>query len=108
MSEALAIESPEPSTYENDRFKDVAFNEYENRIIVTGKARVFEGVFGYMQWFQARKFLKKIIIRQMVPLHGGLLNLLLKRIYLQNQEPLWNYLSTLQRMDPRQMYYQFS
>ena len=33
--------------YENNSFKDVAFNEYENGIIVTGKARVFEGVFQY-------------------------------------------------------------
>ena len=36
-----------PTTYENNIFKDVAFNEYENGIIVTGKARVFEGVFQY-------------------------------------------------------------
>ena len=46
-SEAPAIESPEPTTYENNSFKDVAFNENGNGIIVTGKARVFEGVFQY-------------------------------------------------------------
>jgi Immunoglobulin-like domain of bacterial spore germination len=46
-SEAPTIESPEPTTYENNSFKDVAFNENENGIIVTGKARVFEGVFQY-------------------------------------------------------------
>jgi hypothetical protein len=46
-SEAPTIESPEPTTYENNSFKDVAFNENGNGIIVTGKARVFEGVFQY-------------------------------------------------------------
>src|SRR6478736_799787 len=40
-------ESPEPTTYENNSFKDVSLTENENGVNVTGKARVFEGVFQY-------------------------------------------------------------
>jgi hypothetical protein len=40
-------ESPQSTTYENNAFKDVKVTENENGVIVTGKARVFEGVFQY-------------------------------------------------------------
>ena len=46
-SEEPANESPEPTTYENNSFKDVSLTENENGVNVTGKARVFEGVFQY-------------------------------------------------------------
>ena len=46
-SEEPANESPEPTTYENNSFKDVSLTEDENGVKVTGKARVFEGVFQY-------------------------------------------------------------
>ena len=46
-SEEPANESPEPTTYENNSFKDVSLTENENGVSVTGKARVFEGVFQY-------------------------------------------------------------
>jgi hypothetical protein len=35
------------SVYQNEVFKDVVVSESENKIIVTGKAQVFEGVFQY-------------------------------------------------------------
>ncbi len=46
-NEEPATENPEPTTYENNSFKDVTLTENENGIQVTGKARVFEGVFQY-------------------------------------------------------------
>lgn len=46
-NEEPATESPEPTTYKNNSFKDVSLTENENGIQVTGKARVFEGVFQY-------------------------------------------------------------
>src|SRR3954451_19980610 len=46
-SEEPANESPEPTTYENNSFKDVSLTENGNGVNVTGKARVFEGVFQY-------------------------------------------------------------
>ncbi len=38
---------PKQKRYENKAFKDVVVTESDGQIIVTGKARVFEGVFQY-------------------------------------------------------------
>ncbi len=46
-SEEPTNKSPEPTTYENNSFKDISLTENENGVNVTGKARVFEGVFQY-------------------------------------------------------------
>ncbi len=40
-------EVPGDMVYENEAFKDVAFTQSEDEVMVTGKARVFEGVFQY-------------------------------------------------------------
>ncbi|WP_404451614.1 Gmad2 immunoglobulin-like domain-containing protein [Virgibacillus necropolis] len=40
-------EKEEQKVYENESFKDVTVNESGNQFVVTGKARVFEGVFQY-------------------------------------------------------------
>lgn len=37
----------EQKKYENESFKDVEMKKSENKLVVTGKARVFEGVFQY-------------------------------------------------------------
>ncbi|MFZ3577359.1 Gmad2 immunoglobulin-like domain-containing protein [Virgibacillus sp. DJP39] len=39
--------SEEQKIYENDSFKDVEVNKSGDKVVVTGKARVFEGVFNY-------------------------------------------------------------
>jgi hypothetical protein len=40
-------EKDEVKQYQNDAFKEVKITEMDDHIIVTGKARVFEGVFQY-------------------------------------------------------------
>lgn len=40
-------EVPEKQVYENEVFADVTLEEVDGKTVVTGKARVFEGVFQY-------------------------------------------------------------
>jgi len=40
-------QTSEPQQYQNEAFKDVTISEKDDQMIVTGKARVFEGVFQY-------------------------------------------------------------
>jgi hypothetical protein len=40
-------EKLEETQYENNSFKEVVITETESQIVITGKARVFEGVFQY-------------------------------------------------------------
>ncbi|TWD96396.1 immunoglobulin-like protein involved in spore germination [Neobacillus bataviensis] len=40
--------APEQKVYQNNVFKDVVVTESEDKIVVTGKAQVFEGVFQYV------------------------------------------------------------
>ncbi|OLS37320.1 Gmad2 immunoglobulin-like domain-containing protein [Bacillus sp. MRMR6] len=43
----IVDEVPEKQVYENEVFNEVTLEEVEGKTVVTGKARVFEGVFQY-------------------------------------------------------------
>ncbi|MDF2947818.1 MAG: hypothetical protein K0S51_2497 [Bacillales bacterium] len=45
--EVIESSKTESAKYENEAFKDVIANVTDDEVIITGKARVFEGVFQY-------------------------------------------------------------